>query len=682
MKKDEKKMKESVSPSEPQENGKRIGKKKIILIACVAVAILALIAGIVVLIVSSNGKKEEKVEETVVDGAIVLSQTTATLDVNEELRLVYTTSLEGTAKWTTTDSQVATVSQKGTVTAKGVGNCDVAVSIGQSQAICTVKVFNSYLAPVISVRSEQIEIGKGDIYTVEPVVWYKGEEHTDDMTMEYTLQENGASIVQLDKDGNSAILKGLDFGTVTCVVSTSYNDVLISKSLQITVKEVGMVFDVSNLQPSESGYSLSLDTLTWAEENYNSKFKPVVKVYHGGSLVNDATIEYMSNDVTKVRIDDVTKEIIAVSEGKTTVEGSYGGKSFTIAVEVKKPTREVRIENLSKLSEKENPAVEVGDLKPLIFNETLRGTFIKATLDGNEVASDTSEIELDKTELEKLPFSAYGVGKTLIIETEQLLYLTKIDLYTLVIDNATEYARIGELSKATNENANIWGGYFVLGSNFEATDMVEFIDRSKTTIKTDGSEGFAGIIDGRGHYISGLTKATATGNAFVSVLHRDGVIKNIAFKNAKFKGENGSFLCQMGRGKIEDVYISYAEITNSGSWSGTLMNCATSVSRVVVDASQATISGDGTKFKLLSCALSSLTIENGSYFCLYPSGYDGKQVDDNSGSSINNAVVGGRAFSDWGNLKANSLFASVKTWNVDFWYVNQETGQVIAKSCK
>lgn len=60
---------------------------------------------------------------------------------------------------------------------------------------------------------------------------------------------------------------------------------------------------------------------------------------------------------------------------------------------------------------------------------------------------------------------------------------------------------IGSLSKAAcKNNDKLFGGYFVFADNITVNGgMSEFIDRTKTDFNGNGSQGFCGVIDGRGY---------------------------------------------------------------------------------------------------------------------------------------------------------------------------------------
>lgn len=128
-------------------------------------------------------------------------------------------------------------------------------------------------------------------------------------------------------------------------------------------------------------------------------------------------------------------------------------------------------------------------------------------------------------------------------------------LISKVLKNTTDYANWIKIAKACEQSATLWGGYFRLGANITATSMVMF-NRGAT----DGSEGFKGVFDGCGYVIDGLNRNSWDSNAFVTTMTETGVLKNIAFTNAKITGA-GNFLTSGGKGTIENVYVQYTEIS-------------------------------------------------------------------------------------------------------------------------
>ena len=254
---------------------------------------------------------------------------------------------------------------------------------------------------------------------------------------------------------------------------------------------------------------------------------------------------------------------------------------------------------------------------------------------------------------------AYGEKNIVITDVDGKTITVSATLVTKTLINATDYANWIKIANAC-ENANqILGGYFKLGANITSETMVTF-DR----YDVDGAYGFKGVFDGCGYAIDGLT---ATGNAFISCMTKDGVLRNIAFTNAKIAG-GSNFLCSGGLGTIENVYVQYVSIAAGTDNNGTIYNhCKDGqeggkITGVFVDAGQATLSGTGSKFRLLG---GNSTGYNG-IFAMCPDGYTLTQARD-TGSFADHAVS---AFATFDDLKNNSTTQSaLATWSSVYWTI-------------
>ena len=236
-------------------------------------------------------------------------------------------------------------------------------------------------------------------------------------------------------------------------------------------------------------------------------------------------------------------------------------------------------------------------------------------------------------------------------------------LISKVIKTADDYANFGIISKACESEALIWGGYFQLGNDITITKINEFIDRNKVSLVRNGTDGFKGTFDGCGYTIDGMTRANSTGsagNAFITAMHADGVLKNIAFTNVTFTAGNGSFLCGGGKGKIENVYVQYKEISkaNTSGYGGTVYSANTSVISLFVDASACVMTGDGTYFRLIG-AVSPI----GQSYCLYPANYTASQARE---GALDSSKV--QAFANAVDMLADTTAQEkIADWNSEFW---------------
>ena len=264
-----------------------------------------------------------------------------------------------------------------------------------------------------------------------------------------------------------------------------------------------------------------------------------------------------------------------------------------------------------------------------------------------------------------LPLGIYGekaFGISVTDKNETYNVTINALVVTMTITTSDQYANWITIAKACEQSATLWGGYFRLGANITATSMVMF-NRGKT----DGTEGFKGVFDGCGYIVDGLNRNGFYSNAFVTTMTETGVLKNIAFTNVRITGE-GNFLTSGGKGTIENVYVQYKEISAGSQYNGTIANfidgCA--MRNVFVDASKATVVGNGATFRILTSGTAS---GFGGVFGVCPSeNYNPEQSIGDRGN--NYAAIA--YFANFDELKANDQTQEVLAgWNNNgFWNVN------------
>ena len=288
------------------------------------------------------------------------------------------------------------------------------------------------------------------------------------------------------------------------------------------------------------------------------------------------------------------------------------------------------------------------------------GNVASVTMEGNAIDASSFTFANGKLAVARSAFGFnYGEKEIVVTDDSGKTITIAATLISKVLKNATDYANWIKIANACETENQILGGYFKLGANITSATMVTF-----ERWDVDGAYGFKGIFDGCGYAIDGLT---ATGNAFISCMTKDGVLRNIAFTNAKIAGES-NFLCSGGLGTIENVYVQYVSISAGSDYNGTIYNHCRSeqeggkITNVFVDASQAVISGTGASFRLLG---GSNTGYNG-IFAVCPEGYTITQARD-TGTFADHAVC---AFADFDELKANETTQSViKDWNSAYWTI-------------
>lgn len=288
------------------------------------------------------------------------------------------------------------------------------------------------------------------------------------------------------------------------------------------------------------------------------------------------------------------------------------------------------------------------------------GNVASVTMEGNVLDASGFTFANGKLTVARSAFGYnYGAKQIVLTDDDGKTITIAATLVSKVLKNATDYANWIKIANACETENQILGGYFQLGANITVETMVTF-----ERYDVDGLYGFKGVFDGCGYALDGLT---ATGNAFISCMTKDGVLRNIAFTNAKVAGES-NFLCSGGLGTIENVYVQYVSISAGSDNNGTIYNhCRLGqeggkITGIFVDASQAAISGTGASFRLIGG-------NNNGYngiFAVCPENYTITQARD-TGTFADHAVC---AFADFAGLKANATTQGVlKGWNSTYWTI-------------
>ena len=288
------------------------------------------------------------------------------------------------------------------------------------------------------------------------------------------------------------------------------------------------------------------------------------------------------------------------------------------------------------------------------------GNVVSVTMDGVEIDADGFTFAGGKLTVARSAFGYnYGAKQIVLTDDDGKTITIAATLVSKVLKNATDYANWIKIANACETENQILGGYFQLGANITVETMVTF-----ERYDVDGLYGFKGVFDGCGYALDGLT---ATGNAFISCMTKDGVLRNIAFTNAKVAGES-NFLCSGGLGTIENVYVQYVSISAGSDNNGTIYNHCRhgqeggKITGIFVDASQAALSGTGASFRLIGG-------NNNGYngiFAVCPENYAPAQAIGDRGNNYEAVAY----FTSFAGLKANETTQSViKDWDSAYWTI-------------
>lgn len=452
-----------------------------------------------------------------------------------------------------------------------------------------------------------------------------------------------AAISQGDVSGNSATIANMQKGCALRNIFVDASNAVISgngANFRILTNNVADGFGgVFGVCPSEN-------------------YTPSQAIGNRGN--NYSAIAYFVS-FAELKANTQTQEVLTGwnNNGFWTVNGGIPAPAKLVVTELNLGKQDI---NLDILVNNDNVALNDNNVEidctavGFAFGEIASATMEGATLDVSKFAFENGKLTFARSAFGY----NYGEKQIVVTDVDGKTITIEATLVSKVLMNAADYSNWIKIANACEAENQILGGYFKLGANITSETMVTFV-----RYDVDGKYGFKGVFDGCGYAIDGLT---ATGNAFISCMTKDGVLRNIAFTNAKIAGKS-NFLCSGGHGTIENVYVQYVSIAAGSDYNGTIFNnCRDEknvvgrITNVFVDASNAVISGTGSSFRLIGGS-------NNGYngiFAVCPEGYTVTQARD-TGSFAAHAVC---AFASFDELKANDTTqTALKGWDSTYWTI-------------
>lgn len=332
----------------------------------------------------------------------------------------------------------------------------------------------------------------------------------------------------------------------------------------MTIRDAGIAFDIANCMPNESGgYSLELYTL--AADGFADALTPALTVFENGTELEDPDVSWQSNDSAVVRVEG-NESFVAVGEGETQVIGTY--KDASVAVSVKVTRTRIGLDG--------SVTLEARALSPVALSADIQGTVTDATIKGVSVfgSYDAAQKQLTLSS-DKFPKDAAHLGEgELVISTDRADYLLDAALYTMIIKTSSDLDAMQGIGEG--ENGVICDGYYILANDLTYTGASfaplapEGVVWSQGGGSNGGNDatagitgGFRGVFDGKGHTITGLkfdaSVSTRAYNGMFGVLHREGVVQNVAFEDASICG---ALIAYRGSGTVRNVYVQYASVSS------------------------------------------------------------------------------------------------------------------------
>lgn len=203
--------------------------------------------------------------------------------------------------------------------------------------------------------------------------------------------------------------------------------------------------------------------------------------------------------------------------------------------------------------------VNFGDQK-----DEVEGEVSVATIDGKTFTTATyadGVLTLDTATLkslygEKYMSVVFNKKNGAVIEKVTVVEIT-LDVTTMIIRTEADLNRFLTVAQENKIGAS-WVGIYKLANDITCTgDYAGVTGSGDTRGEIGTAAGFNGTFDGQGHTIYNIN-IVGTQTGFASHLGQHGVIKNVAFVNARNRGAGG-FITSIQAGTIENVYIQLAE---------------------------------------------------------------------------------------------------------------------------
>lgn len=600
--------------------------------------------------------------------SVTISTPSASLDLYDTVRLSATAeNTDEAIVWSSSDPSRATV-ENGLVTALATGTARITASAGGASAVCTVTITDSQAAPVLSVSDNDVQLEVGSSLTVTASVMLKGE-FIENVEYSWT---GGGQIVSVAAEGETAVFTGLASGPAEVYVSATVRGVYIAAKVSVTILAPGIAFDLANCKPNEAGgYSLELYTL--AAEGFADTLTPALTVFENGAALENPDVSWQSNNSAVVRIEN-NENFVAVGEGETQVIGTY--KDASVAVSVKVARTRIELDGFVEL--------EARALSPIVLTDEIQGTVTEAIFKGVSVfgSYDAAQKQLTLSS-DKFPNDAAHLGEgQLVISTDRADYLLEAALYTMIIKTSADLDAMQGIGEG--ENGVICDGYYILanditytGASFAplAPEGVVWSQGGGTNGGNDATAGiaggFRGVFDGRGHTITGLkfdtSVSTRAYNGMFGVLHREGVVQNVAFEQASICG---ALIAYSGSGTVRNVYVQYASIQGptDGHYAGFVYTGSASaratVEAVFIDGSNAMAYSNTTtaNTRLIGCGVGGGTVVYNGVYMISPSSLRTNPVTNSSGADIYGA------FRNYAEFTRDATVQSVvAAWDQSIW---------------
>lgn len=471
--------------------------------------------------------------------------------------------------WSIENSNVATVSSEGVVSAVSEGTTKAIASYGEYKGYCEIIVSNSGAKANLALADYEMELRVNEKKRMSPIIRFKGASYTD-AKFTYTVEDE--SVATISKSG---VIEALQYGNTKVTVSASWRGItgedaaLLTKEFTITVKDdihatiVDNTYVVYQSDTEIEGvkFSNTADveyTLTWGEND----------------LKDGATLQWYSSDDSILRVEN--GKIYGVRAGKAEIYCSYVSEKGDEYI-----SNSVPVQVIFPVVDKTNVLSFTIDKTTVLTGQEVFGVDVAIKYiecDGVSVSTENpGAVDFSKLENGEHIITVYNDGYGYKVSS----YVCTSVIRTLADLKALQY-------KGKNVGA---GNLYALGND---------IDGKGATVEGASygwsqNSGFQGEIDGRGYTISNIT----VGSCGIFGTLGKAKIHDINFEGITLKGawRTALFAATCYNSTLENITVSFKEIGRPvHTASGTTDECGLLIARqtnVAVTMRNITINAKG-----------------------------------------------------------------------------------------
>ena len=483
----------------------------------------------------------------------LVKDTALTMIMGDEyiLETDYYVEAGGEVTFRSSNPAVAEVDSNGKIIALGEGNAVITAELGAFSASCAVTVTFGDYAPTIllnTVENAQVTIAHTDCLDLTANVFFNGKVFPCELT--YTLSNTEVGRVE------NGIFTPLQVGETQVTISGEWKGMAL---LPVTISV--QVVNAVEIELKEKGGEYSVDGIelyTYPEfcgNTYQVQFEAEISVFQNGVAQTDGiAVSVMDNDGV-VGFDQTTQTLTAYKSGVAQLIVTYtsGGERYEKSYEivVRKP---IGVYEKTVAIDVSKGALPIDEIFAQ-FPEDQRGI---VDVDGEFTVTDGNvfgfTVDNEKTQVVTVYNSAVG-------------YTVTVVPYTRIFTTADELAIF-----YMQDYETVYDGYYILGNDIDASNYVhaDHIRYAGNSYKAYPNIGLMGTFDGKGHTIDGITIGRS---GLFGMVGKGAVIKNVAFNNVQFSGENeGNYTlaCYICSATLKDVYIQAKELSTMG-WNNALV---------------------------------------------------------------------------------------------------------------